>query len=139
MSFSPLILKGNLTVNSTDVSDSVTSFMFKGSRDTVDIPATFGSSTSFAAGSDSYEVDINYFTDIATPSHLTGIFWDALADDAGTVEVSGTFASGPVSETNPLYTATAVVTGVGIGGEVNTLAQDSQTFPLTGRPVKTTS
>lgn len=139
MSFNPLILKGNLTINGVDVSDSVTSFTFTGSRDVVDIPATFGSGKSFAAGSDSYQVEVSYMTNTATPTQLTGVFWDALADAAGTVTVEGTFNTGAVSPTNPSYTATAVVTGVGIGGDVNTLGQDSQTFPLTGRPVKATS
>lgn len=137
----PLILKGNLRVNDIDVSEAVTSFMFSGQRDTIDIPATFGASKSFRAGSDSYEVEISYLlgSNTATPTQLTNVFWEALADTDGTVTVSGTFAPGPASSTNPRYTATAVVTGVGIGGEVNTLAQDSQTFPLVGRPVVSAS
>ena len=132
----PLILKGNLKVNGIDVSGSVTSYTFSGQRDTIDIPATFGSRASFAAGSDTYQVEIAYLSNTATPAELTSVFWDALADANGTVTVSGSFSSGAVSATNPSYTATAVVTGVSIGGAVNSLGQDSQTFPLKDRPVK---
>jgi len=133
----PLILRGNLLVNTVDVSSGVTSFAFSGERETIDIPPTFGTSKTYAAGTDSYQVEVSYFTNVATPTLLTSVFWDALATNAGTVTVSGTFSPGPVSATNPRYTATAVVTGVGIGGDVNTLAMDSQTFPLLARPVRT--
>lgn len=135
----PLILKGNLKVNGVDVSAAVTSFTFKGMRETIDIPATFGSSQTFRGGSDTYEVEINYFQNTATPTHMTGVFWDALADADGTVTVEGSFNTGAVSATNPKWTGTALVTGVGLGGDVNTLAVDSQTFPLLGRPVKANS
>lgn len=140
MAFSPLILRGNLKVNGNDVSDQVTSFTFTANVDTIDIPSTFGSRPSFAAGNDTYEVTIEYLmSNDATPFSLSEIFWDAIDTDAGTITVAGTLRSGSVSATNPLYTATAVVTGVGLGGENNTVGQDSQTFPLTDRPTRSTS
>lgn len=135
MAFAPLILTGNLEINGTDVSDQVTSFMFKAARDQIEIPATFGQRKSFRAGNDSYEVDIDYLTDVDATA-LTQIFWTAIADADGTVEIAGTMRPGVVSATNPQWTATAVVTGAGIGGEVNTVGTDSQTFPLTDRPTQ---
>lgn len=138
MAFSPLILKGNLTIDSTDVSDQVTSFTFNGERDQVNIPATFGQRSSFLAGNDTYTVDIAYLQD-QDDAALSTIFWDALADADGTIEVAGSFETGAVSASNPLFTATAVVTGAGMGGDVNAVGVDSQTFPLQDRPVKSTS
>lgn len=138
MAFAPLILTGNLEIDSVDVSDQVTQFKFSAARDQIDIPQTFGLRASFAAGSDTYEVEIEYLSDVDSTA-LTQIFWTAIADADGTVEVAGTFRPGAVSATNPQWTATAVVTGVGIGGGVNTVGMDSQTFPLTDRPTQVES
>lgn len=135
MAFAPLILKGNLTINGVDVDDQVTQFKFMGARSQVDIPATFGSRLSYAGGNDSYTVQIDYLQDTDATA-LTQIFWTALADDEGTITVAGTMRPGPVSASNPEWTGTALVLGVGIGGEVNTVGIDSQTFPLLDRPTQ---
>lgn len=133
MAFAPLILRGNLKINDTDVSEQVTAFKFTGSRDTIDIPATFGARKSFAGGDDTYQVEISYLSDTDAEA-LTSVFWEALADDEGTVEVSGTMRPGDPSPSNPMWAAYALVTGVGIGGDVNSVGVDSQTFPLLDRP-----
>lgn len=135
MAFAPLILTGNLKINDVDVSEQVTSFKFSGTRDTIEVPETFGSRKSVRGGGDEYEVEISYLQDVDATA-LTVIFWDALADAAGTVTVAGTVRPGAVSATNPEFEATALVTGAGIGGDVNTVGLDSQTFPLLDRPVK---
>lgn len=138
MAFAPLILKGNLEINGTDVSAQVTSFTIKGKRDEVRIPATFGSRSTVAGGDDQYEVEIAYLQDVDATA-ISEIFWAALADSAGTVTFSGTMRTGAISATNPAYEGTALVTGVGKGGGVNTVGVDTQTFPLTDRPTKATS
>lgn len=135
MAFAPLILKGNLEINGTDVSDQVTAFKFMGVRAEVEIPATFGTRQSVGPGNDTYQVQIDYLADVDAAA-LTQIFWTAIADGEGTVEVSGTFRDEVVSATNPLWVGTALVTGAGIGGDVNTVAVDSQTFPLLDRPTQ---
>lgn len=138
MAYDPIILKGNLSINGDDVSEQVTAFKFSGSRTTIDIPATFGRRQSVAAGTDSYTVQIDFLQDTDTAA-VSMILWDALADSAGEIEVAGSFESGAVSATNPLFTATAIVNAVGLGGTVNTVATDSVTFPCTDRPVKSTT
>lgn len=138
MAFAPLILRGNQTIDATDVSDQVTSFKIMGTRDQIDIPATFGSKASYAAGNDTYEVEIEYLSDMDATA-VTQLLWTELDDTDGTVVLTGTFEDGAVSAANPEFTMTAVVTGVGVGGEVNTVGLDSQTFPLTGRPTQATS
>lgn len=137
MAFAPLILRGNLEINGTDVSDQVTSFTIRGARDTIDIPATFGTPKSFAGGDDTYEVEIQYLPDVDTTA-LTQIFWTALSDDDGTITFGGTMRFGATSATNPRWTGTALVTAVGIGGQVNTVATDSVTFPCVDRPTQST-
>ena len=138
MAFAPLILTGNLEIDGTDVSEQVTAFTFRGTRDQIEIPSTFGARMSFAAGDDQYEVEIEYLSDTDATA-LSQIFWTALADATGTVSVAGTFRPGAVSATNPQWTATAVVTAVGIGGTVNNVGTDSVTFPLTDRPTQATT
>tara|TARA_R110000803_G_scaffold63024_1_gene123565 strand:- start:7264 stop:7680 length:417 start_codon:yes stop_codon:yes gene_type:complete len=135
MAFAPLILTGNLEIDGVDVSAQVTAFKFSAARAQIEIPQTFGTRMSFAAGNDSYEIEIEYLSDNDATA-LSQIFWTAIADADGTVTCAGTFRTGAVSATNPQWTATAVVTGVGIGGEVNTVGVDSQTFPLTDRPTQ---
>lgn len=135
MAFAPLILTGNLKINDTDVSDQVMAFKFLGARDSVEIPATLGVRKSFRAGNDSYEVEIEYLSDVDATA-ITQILWTALADPDGTIEVAGTFRPGAASATNPEWTGTAVVTAAGIGGTVNEVGTDSQTFPLVDRPTQ---
>lgn len=138
MAFAPLILKGNLKINGTDAPEQVTSFMFKGAREAVTIPATFGARQSVGAGADSYECEIGYLQDTDATA-LSMILWDALADDEGTITVSGTLRAGAIAVGNPEWTATCVVTAAVLGGEVNTVAVDSVTLPCTDRPTKDTT
>lgn len=138
MAFAPLILKGNQEINGVDVSDQVMSITFRAARDRIEIPATFGLRKSFAAGDDSYEVEIAYLPDVDATA-LTQIFWTALADDEGTITVGGTMRAGATSASNPRWTAEAVVTQMAIGGGVNTVATDRVTFPCLDRPTQPTS
>jgi hypothetical protein len=135
MAFAPLILTGNLEIDTVDVSLQVVAFKFTASRDQIEIPATLGTRKSFAPGNDSYEVEIEYLSDVDATA-ITQILWTAIADAGGTIAVAGTFRPGAASASNPEWTATAVVTGVGIGGTVNEVGLDSQTFPLTDRPTQ---
>ena len=138
MSFAPLILRGNLQIDSADVSAQVTEFKFSGERAQIDIPGTFDSRPSFAGGYDTYTVEISYLADTDATA-LTQVFWSALAADPGTITVSGTFRAGEVSESNPMWTATAQVLMSSLGGEVNTVSLDSVTFPCLDRPVQTSA
>ncbi len=135
MAFAPLILRGALKVNASDVSDQVMQFKFAGARSEINVPATFGKRESFEGGSDTYTVQIDFLQDVDATA-LSIILWDALTDPVGTIVVSGSLRDGPVGADNPLFTATAVVTAVGLGGTVNTVGTDSVTLRLKDRPVK---
>jgi len=137
MAFAPLILRGNLKIDGEDVSAQVTEFKFAGERAQIDIPGTFDTRPSFAGGYDTYTVEIAYLADTDTTA-LTQVFWSKLAADPGTITVSGTFRAGEVNADNPEWSATAQVLMTSLGGEVNTVALDSVTFPLLDRPVQAT-
>lgn len=139
MALQPLFLQGNLKINDIDFSEIVESFTITATRNPVEIPKTFGRGKSFRAGTAEYEIEIRYQTDTATPSTLSMLFWEALDDASGTVTYSGSFATGAVSATNPRFHGTAVVTGMALGGEVDTYGVDTVTFPLTARPSKATT
>lgn len=138
MPFAPIILQGSLTLGAVDVSTQVTSFEIRGVRDAVEVPATFGARKSYRAGSDSYELTVNFLQDIDAEA-ISQVLWTALGDSAGTLLFSGRLKSGVVSATNPRWHGTAVVTGFNLGGEYNTIGEDSVTFPLTDRPTKATT
>lgn len=128
-----MILRGNLKVNDADVSSQVFEFEFRGERDEIEIPATFGHRASVRGGDDRYEVRIVYRQGV-DPADLSMIFWGALADGDGTIVVSGTLRAGAVSATNPMWTGVALVAGVGLGGVAYTPGEDSQTLRLLDRP-----
>lgn len=139
MAFAPIICRGNLAINGTDVPEQVVAFHFTGTRDQVVIPATFGTDKSFAGGDAEYEVMIEFLPDTDAAS-ITSILFAALDDAAGTITVAGTFREGAVSATNPEWTATALVTDMGqLGGTVNDLARASVTLPLLARPTVVTA
>lgn len=136
MAFAPLILKGNLKINGDAVPEQITSFAFKGARETINIPATFGARASVAGGADTYECEISYLQDTDATEALSMILWDALADDEGMITVAGTLRPGAIGANNPEWQATCLVTAAMLGGEVNTVGVDSVTLPCTDRPVK---
>ena len=138
MAFAPLILTGGLEIDGTDVSDQVMSFEIRAMRDRVEIPATFGTRKSFGAGDDEYEITINFLQDVDA-SALTQIFWTAIGDADGTITFGGTARSDAVSASNPRWEGTAIVTETAFGGQVNSVAEDSVTFPCTDRPTQATS
>lgn len=135
MAFAPLILRANITIDATDVDSQVSSLTLMGSRDVIRIPSTFGARSSVAGGDDTYQAKLDFLQDVDVTA-ITMILWELLADADGTFEVSGTFRQGIVSAANPRWTGIALATGVELGGQVNTVAVDSQTFELTGRPTK---
>jgi hypothetical protein len=138
MAFAPLILTGDLEINDTDVSDQVMAFTVRGTRDTIDIPATLGTRKTFAGGNDQYEVEISFLQDVDATA-LTQIFWTALADTAGTITFGGTVRPGGAAAGNPRWEGVALVTAAAVGGEVNTVGVDSVTFPCLDRPTQSTS
>ena len=139
MAWTPdIIVTENLTVDSTDMTEQVMSLKFTGQAETVTIPATFGQRSSVRKGNDSYSVEVTFLQDYGTDA-LTSLIWEELADSDGEMVFAGSFESGSISASNPLYTATAIVTEGELGGAVNEVGQTTVTFPLKDRPTKSTS
>ncbi len=138
MAFAPIIMTGDLKINDVDVSDQVMSFTVTGRRDTIRIPATLGKRSSVRGGDDQYEITIRYLPDVDATS-VFQIFWTALADAEGTITYGGTVRPGGAAAGNPRFTGEALVTAAGIGGDVNTVLTDGQTFPCVDRPTQSTS
>ena len=138
MAFAPLVLSGSLTIDGVDVSAQVKSFRFAGTRVNVPIPATFDTDMSFAAGPGSWQVEIEYLSDVDSDA-LTQVFWLAMTTAPHLVEVSGTVRAGAVSATNPRWYGLAVVTSWGLGGGHYELGTDSVVFNLTAAPTQSTS
>lgn len=136
--YDPLILRGNLKVAGADVSAQVTSFKISGTRSVIDIPARFGARASVAAGNDTYSITIDFLQDMDATA-LSSIFYEALASTTGEIAVAGSFESGVVGPSNPLFSGVAIVTQVGLGGAYNTVGTDSVTYPLKDRPSKSIS
>ncbi len=130
-----IILKGNLKIGATDVEDEVTSFVFKGTRALVEIPATHGLDSTASAGDTQYMVDISYLQGSGATS-LTTLLWDELATVDGELAIEGTLLPGVVGPANPKYTGTLIVSDWEYGGEVNTVGVATMSCRLKARPVK---
>lgn len=149
MATTPLvILTGNIKIgadelSAVDVADAVTSVKFNGARAVVAIPATLATGEEGRqAGSATYEVEIGYLSDDSSATSLNMILWDALdpiENPTGELYVEATLRPGAVSASNPKWSGRFIVTGSAFGGEVGAVATDSQTFPMTGRPVRETT
>lgn len=128
---SEIQLTGSLTINSVDVSSSVSSFVIRRERSAVTVPACLGNITEYeAAGALKESIEINFFS-----SHAATSFWadlyDAIDTDTAELSFSGTLDAGAVGTDNPSFTGTLVVLGVDTGGTVGALREQSQTFPIT--------
>lgn len=131
-----IVLKGQLKINGTDVGSQVTSMTISGSREVIDVPATMATRKSFRAGGDEYELSLGLLQG-NDPTSLSMIFFDLLADANGTFTYSGTpFEAGPGSASNPIWSGTALVGDVDLGGDMESLAESDLTFRLTDRPTK---
>ena len=133
-----MILKGNILIEATDVAAQVASLNFSGSRDSVNLRSTYGSEPTFAGGALTWEVTIDLNQGVAA-TDLTLVMFAAIKDTTGTITVAGNFQAGATSVTNPLFTATALVTDWDVGGEINTEGTSSITLPLLAAPVMTTA
>lgn len=134
-----LVLAGNLTIDDVDVNDVVHEMRVGGTRDQIEIPPTVGAPHwRAAAGAGRWWVEIASTADPAVGS-LNAMLWDAINSPGGHLDFAGTVARGPISDDNPLWTGTLVVTDWSIGGEVGQAMEHSARFGLVGPPSRLTS
>lgn len=141
MAFNHLVLKGNKMIGPgnagtlVNVNTQILDFKCIGKRNVIQIPESYGSLESVAAGGQAWMLEIRYFQDSGAADSLTEIFATAMADPTGTINFSGTFRDAAISATNPARTGIALVAGVELGGTVNTVGIVTVSMPMTGPPV----
>lgn len=128
-------LLGSLTVNSTDVSDHVSSMIIRRTRTAVTVPATLGNiRETEKAGVLKEALEINFFSSVSATSFWADLY-DALDTDTAELSFVGTLNEGAVGPDNPEFSGTFVVLGVDTGADVGTLREQSQTYPITSAGV----
>lgn len=141
MAFAPLILQGNKQIGPGNAGAlvncdlQVIDFRVMAERDAIEIPATYGKRISVAAGNDKYKLEIRYLQDNDVTA-LSEIFWTALGDAVGTINFKATVRSGAISATNQAWVGIGVITGVDVGGTVNSVGIATVSIPLVDRPTK---
>jgi hypothetical protein len=127
-------LKGNLMMGvitaDTDVSAWVTRLTVQRLRESIAIPGTLATGqASVAAGAESDNLIIDFFSDLSAEAPFD-LFEQAIESATSELMFEGTLDPGAVSATNPMYSGTAVILGLDIGGTVGQLRSQSQTFPI---------
>jgi len=72
-------------------------------------------------------------------SAVDEILWDAFSTTSGVVAFEVRPVNGPVSASNPSYTGSVLIQQFAVGGDLNTMAAKSLTFPLSGPVTRSTS
>jgi hypothetical protein len=80
-------------------------------------------------------VELDDFAD----NSIDEMLWDAFSDADGVVTFEVRPVNGAVSSNNPAYTGSLLVQQFTVGGDLNTMAQKSLTFPLSGAVTRATS
>lgn len=143
MSTTPLVITDPvILIGGVDFSDAVMKATLHVDGNEVEIPATFATPIGARRGSVKYSIELEYFSnDTSATAELFGVFWTAATDPDGSsnLTVSIRYRQAIVSATNPCWSATMVILATALGGSAGDLSTDSQTFPLTGKPVRSTT
>lgn len=132
-------LKGNikfgvLTAN-LDFSSNVTSLVIHRTRESITVPATFGTGRATSvAGALSETLEINFFSSTDAASMWATIY-DAIDTDTGELKWEATLNPGAVVADNPKFSGTITILAVDTGGTVGSLRTQTQTYPITAAGV----
>lgn len=126
-----IILEHVLKVGGTDFSDEIRHMILRKKRATTEKPATAGNaSPEMKAGARSYEVEIEFFTDV-TSTTCWRKFWDAIDTATSELTFAGRYRDAAIGATNPEWSGTMIVLQSEIGGDPNTYPRSRFTFPVT--------
>lgn len=137
MATNALLLEHDLSLDGVRVDDYITSFAIEITADEVEVPATAGNRwKGHKNGALDATLTINFLDyEAAANTTVTEILYDAILTSSGQIAFSG-----KMSEHSPWrYTGTINVNKFNIGGDVYTVAQGSQTFPITGAVTRASS
>lgn len=122
------------------VADCVKSFRLAYNRPTVKVPGVMSNPAPIPKlGAPEYEMTVSYLTDDTAATTFWRVLWDKGADATGQLYYEGMLHPGAVGVANPKYSGNFLVAGAGIGGDVGSYVEDSQTFPLTAAPTIATA
>lgn len=128
-------LKGNIMFGpvtpSIDFSSNVTALIIHRTRESISVPATFGTGRATqVAGALAESLEINFFSSTDAVS-MWATMYDILDTDASQLAWSATLNTGLVSADNPKFSGTIILLALDTGGTVGTLRQQTQTYPIT--------
>lgn len=132
-------LKGNIKLGvvtaNIDFSNYITSLMIHRSRESITVPATFGTGrVTQVAGALSESLEINFFSSTDAAS-MWAMLYDALDTDTSEIKWEGTLNTGIVSADNPKFSGTITILSLDTGGTVGSLRAQTQTYPITAAGV----
>lgn len=128
-------LKGNikfgiLTAN-LDFSNFVTSLTIHRTRESITVPATFGTGRATqVAGALGETLEINFFSGTDAAS-MWALVYDIMDTDSSELKWEATLNTGIVSADNPKFSGTITILALDSGGTVGSLRQQTQTYPIT--------
>lgn len=128
-------LKGNIKFGpvtaSLDCSNFVTSLVIHRTRESITVPATFGTGRSTqVAGALSESLEINFFSSTDAAS-MWAMLYDILDTDNSTAAWEATLNSGAVGADNPKFSGVITLLALDTGGTVGNLRAQTQTYPIT--------
>lgn len=125
-----------VTFDSTNISDWVSSVTLTRNYDELEITSMGSTGHEFIAGLEASSITLEIFNDFASQASMALI--DAAVGQIKTITVKP--AAGATSSTNPQYSMSVLVNNVTpINGTVADLATSSLTFNVTGSITKTTT
>jgi hypothetical protein len=128
---SDIQLKGALTIGGINVADQCSSFVIKTERNAVTVPASLSNIREVQkAGSKKLALEINFWSTMAAADFWAEL-WDAVDTDSAELTFAGKLNDAALSADNPEYGGTIVVLALETGGEVGSLREQSQTYPIT--------
>lgn len=128
-------LKGNIKLGpvtaSVDYSSFITSLVIHRTRESISVPATFGTGRATqVAGALGETLEINFFSSTDAAS-VWAMIYDILDTDASELKWEATLNTGAVSADNPKFSGTITILALDSGGTVGSLRQQTQTYPIT--------
>ena len=137
MATNAILLVHDLALDGVGVDAYITSFSIEITADEVEVPATAANRwKSHKNGALDATLTINYLQgENAANVNVTEILYDAILTASGQITFSG-----KMTESSPWrYSGTINVNKLMVGGDVYTIGQDSQTFPISGPVTRASS
>lgn len=134
----PLVVDaGFFEVDTVDFSDAIDSITLSLEADEVEVPQTLSTPKTTRLGARTYKLNIKYLSnDTSLTAELFSVFWTAIEDADGLVDIELRLRPEVASATNPQWEGTIVVTSASVGADVGALSEGSGEFTFTAKPTR---